>query len=129
MSSSELYQVSKSHSSTLKDYHLIIPDLRGFGASTHPGDVQTSGTMADMVSDLACVLEDARVSHEVVCVGHDWGAQICWEAARMRPDLIEAVAGAVVPYISAAGPFTPVEQLSVVFPRLSYQVRCFPSSA
>ena len=28
---------------------------------------------------------------------HDWGAQVCWEAARMRPDIFEAVAAAVVP--------------------------------
>jgi soluble epoxide hydrolase/lipid-phosphate phosphatase len=77
--------------------------------------------MADMVSDLACIMQDAEIQ-TATCVGHDWGSQVCWEAARMRPDLIEAVAGAVVPYIAAAGPFTPVEQLSVLLPRLTYQV-------
>jgi hypothetical protein len=28
---------------------------------------------------------------------HDWGSQICYEAARMRPDIIGGVVGAVVP--------------------------------
>jgi pimeloyl-ACP methyl ester carboxylesterase len=49
-----------------------------------------------MVGDLVCILENAGVA-KAVCVGHDWGAQICYEAARMRPDLFEAVIGAVVP--------------------------------
>lgn len=40
----------------------------------------------------------------------------------MRPDLVEAVAGAALPYISAAGPFLPVEQLSALVPALSYNV-------
>ncbi|KAF8488684.1 Alpha/Beta hydrolase protein [Gautieria morchelliformis] len=103
-----------------EDYHLIIPTLRGFGASTHPGDVQSSGTMSDMVSDMACVLQHANVQHKVVCVGHDWGSQICYEAARMRPDLVEAVSG-TLPYISSAGPFLSADQLSALVPALSYQ--------
>ena len=42
--------------------------------------------------------------------------------ARMRPDLVEAVAGAALPYIPAAGPFLPAEQLSALVPHLSYIV-------
>ncbi|KIJ53653.1 hypothetical protein M422DRAFT_25478 [Sphaerobolus stellatus SS14] len=105
-----------------KDYHLIVPDLRGFGSSSHPGDVESSGTMADIVSDLVCILKHAGVDHKVVCVGHDWGAQVCWEAARMRPDLVGAVSAAVIPYIAAAGPFLPVETLATMLPSMGYQV-------
>jgi soluble epoxide hydrolase / lipid-phosphate phosphatase len=50
------------------DYHLIVPDLRGFGSSTHPDDVQSSGTMGDMVGDLVCILEHANVK-SAICVG------------------------------------------------------------
>lgn len=50
------------------DFHLIIPDLRGFGASTFPDDVESSGQMQDLISDLVCVLEDAHVS-ETICMG------------------------------------------------------------
>lgn len=42
------------------------------------------------------MLQDANVT-KAVCIGHDWGAQICYEAARMRPDLFEGVVGAVIP--------------------------------
>lgn len=51
------------------DYHLIVPDIRGFGSSTHPDDVESSGTMGDIVGDLVCILEDAAVK-SAICVGH-----------------------------------------------------------
>ncbi|TDL17638.1 alpha/beta-hydrolase [Rickenella mellea] len=103
------------------EYHIIAPDNRGFGSSTHPGDVESSGTMGDLVGDLVCVLHDAGVK-SAVCLGHDWGAQICWEAARMRPDIFSGVVAAVVPYISAAGPFIPIAALIDQLPRLTYQL-------
>jgi len=103
------------------DYHLLIPDLRGFGWSSHPGDPEDSGTIQDHIADLTCLLEAANVK-QAVCVGHDWGAAVCWQAARSRPDLFEAVAGAAVPYLPAHGPFTPTEHLVPHFPKLAYQV-------
>lgn len=50
------------------DYRLILPDLRGFGESTHPDDNQSSGTLFDLVGDLVCILEHAKAQN-VVCVG------------------------------------------------------------
>lgn len=102
------------------DYHLLIPDLRGFGWSSHPGDPENSGTIPDNVGDLVCLLEAAGVK-KAVCIGHDWGSQICWEAARSRPDLFEAVT-ATLPYIPANGPFVPTEALVAHFPKLAYQL-------
>ena len=32
-----------------------------------------------------CIMDNAKVN-EGVCVGNDFGAQVCWEAGRMRPD-------------------------------------------
>jgi len=40
----------------------------------------------------------------------------------MRPDVFEAVIGAVVPYIPAAGNFTPTAALVHLLPRLAYQL-------
>ncbi|KAF8604921.1 alpha/beta-hydrolase [Ceratobasidium sp. AG-I] len=103
------------------DYHLLVPDLRGFGWSSHPGDPENSGTIPDIIDDLVCLLEAAAVK-KAVCVGHDWGAQVCWQAARSRPDLFEAVAGAAVPYLPANGPFMPTEHMVPHFPKLAYQL-------
>ncbi|KAH9949141.1 alpha/beta-hydrolase [Amylocystis lapponica] len=103
------------------DYHLIIPDLRGFGASTHPGDVESSGTWFDIVGDLTCVLAHAK-TERAICVGHDWGTQMCYEAARERPDLFEAVIATVIPYIPSAGTPRPTSELLKFFPKLAYQL-------
>jgi pimeloyl-ACP methyl ester carboxylesterase len=54
--------------STQSDHHLVVPDLRGFGESTHPGDVRSSGTMGDLVGDLICILENAQVT-SAICMG------------------------------------------------------------
>ncbi|EIM85309.1 alpha/beta-hydrolase [Stereum hirsutum FP-91666 SS1] len=103
------------------DYRLLVPDLRGFGSSTHPDDVKSSGNMGDMVSDLVCVLEKAGVE-KAICVGHDWGSQICYEAARSRPDIFTAIVGIAIPYIPSHGPFIPIAALTTQLPRLSYQI-------
>lgn len=47
----------------------MAPNLRGFGDSTHPGEPQTSGTMADLVGDLVCVLQDAKIA-SAICMGY-----------------------------------------------------------
>lgn len=52
-----------------RDYRIIAPDLRGFGASTHPGDVRSSGAMPDLVGDLLCILEHAGAP-EAIVVGY-----------------------------------------------------------
>ncbi|TFY76836.1 hypothetical protein EWM64_g7177 [Hericium alpestre] len=125
------------------DYRLIIPDLRGFGSSTHPGDVKSSGTMFDLVGDLLCILKDAKVA-QTVCVGyvllrsmsvacsiqtrllqsrsHDWGCQICFEAGRSRPDVFNAIIGLTIPYLPSAGHYMPIKALIQQLPRLSYTV-------
>lgn len=103
------------------DYHIIAPDLRGFGASTHPGDVRSSGTMPDLVGDLLCILEHAGAL-EAIAVGHDWGTQLAYEAARERPDIFTAVVGITIPYMPYAGPFIPTQTLVAAHPRLAYQL-------
>jgi len=103
------------------DYHIIAPDFRGFGQSTHPGDVKSSGTMPDLVGDLLCILEHAGAP-TVIVVGHDWGAQVAYEAARERPDIFTAVIGITIPYIPSAGPRVPTEALVTAHPRLAYQL-------
>ncbi|PPQ72056.1 hypothetical protein CVT26_006738 [Gymnopilus dilepis] len=104
-----------------EDYHLLAPDLRGFGESTHPGDTRSSGTMSDMVSDLVCVLQHANVN-SAICMGHDWGSSVCYEAARLRPDVFTAVIGVVVPYLPSAGPYLPIKDFVPHIPSLAYQL-------
>ncbi|KAI0337357.1 alpha/beta-hydrolase [Trametopsis cervina] len=117
-----LWHVWKGQIEAFKDdYHIIAVNQRGFGGSEHPGDLETSSTFGDLVGDLTCVLEHAQVSH-AACLGHDWGTQTCYEAARMRPDVFEAVIGTAIPYIPYSGPFVPIANMVAMLPTIAYNV-------
>ena len=68
-------------------YRTIAPDLRGFGASDKPEDVEAyklAHTVVDMVAVLdACGVQSANV------VSHDWGAVAAWGMAAFVPDRVE----------------------------------------
>ena len=61
-----LEEASFSYSCLQEDYRVIVPNLRGFGGSTQPGDVQSSGTVIDAVGDMLCILKHANVAQAVV---------------------------------------------------------------
>jgi soluble epoxide hydrolase/lipid-phosphate phosphatase len=50
------------------DYRLLVPELRGFGASAAPPDVRAGTTMPDLAADMACILRHAGVA-QAVCIG------------------------------------------------------------
>ncbi|KAH7099108.1 alpha/beta-hydrolase [Auriculariales sp. MPI-PUGE-AT-0066] len=103
-------------------YQVIALDMRGFGNSTHPGDARSSGQMRDHASDVRCVVQHALGQEgKAVCVGHDWGSQVCYESARIYPDTFEAAAG-TIPYIPPVGPFVPIAALAKQVPTLTYQI-------
>jgi pimeloyl-ACP methyl ester carboxylesterase len=51
-------------------------------------------------------LLDALEAPTAVIVGHDWGANVAWQAARLRPDRFRAVAALSVPF-RPRGPVPP----------------------
>ena len=61
------------------DLRLVMPDLRGFGASDKPQDVADYVTET-LVADLFA-LADALGIDRFALVGHDWGGAIAWAAA------------------------------------------------
>ena len=62
---------------------LIMPDLRGFGASDKPQDVSDYAT-EHLIADLFA-LADALGIARFALVGHDWGGAIAWAAAIGAP--------------------------------------------
>ncbi|KAH8826880.1 alpha/beta-hydrolase [Flagelloscypha sp. PMI_526] len=104
-----------------KEYHLIVPDLRGFADSTIPGDIRSSGTYKDHIEDFQAILKNAGVQ-SAVCIGHDWGSQVCYEAGRSRGDIFKGVVGITLPYIPGVGPFISAEMLPRMSPGLTYQI-------
>ncbi len=61
------------------DLRLVMPDLRGFGASDKPQDVADYSTDS-LIADLFA-LADALDIDRFALVGHDWGGAIAWAAA------------------------------------------------
>jgi pimeloyl-ACP methyl ester carboxylesterase len=65
----------------------IAPDMRGFGASDKPQDVEDY-RLTRAVADLVAVL-DALDLRTVKLVGHDWGAAVAWVFAALHPERVE----------------------------------------
>ena len=76
-------------------FRAVAPDVRGYGDTDAPADVPAY-RMTELVADAVGIVE-ALGEQQAVVVGHDWGASIAWECARMRPDVFRAVAALSVP--------------------------------
>ena len=77
-------------------FHAVAPDMRGYGKSDAPEAIDQY-TIFHLVGDLVGLL-DALEARTAVIVGHDWGAAVAWQAARLRPDRFRAVAALSVPF-------------------------------
>ena len=77
-------------------YHVLAPDQRGYGRSSRPDDVAAYGT-DELSADLLGLL-DATGHDDAVFVGHDWGALLVWDLARLHPGRVRGIVNASVPY-------------------------------
>lgn len=77
-------------------YRAISLDMRGYGESSAPDD-PLSYTPFHTVGDLVGLLDSLNLA-SVSIVGHDFGANVAWNAAMMRPDRFHAVFGLSVPF-------------------------------
>lgn len=70
-------------------YRTIAPDLRGFGASDKPQDVdayQLKNTVFDMLA-----VFDATHTDSAHVVAHDWGAAAAWGLTAFLPDRVQSL--------------------------------------
>jgi pimeloyl-ACP methyl ester carboxylesterase len=77
-------------------YRVVAPDMRGYGATDKPAAVEAY-SLPCLVGDLVDLVRALGETTATV-VGHDWGAQVAWTAAQLRPDVFTAVAGLSVPF-------------------------------
>lgn len=82
-------------------FRTIAPDLRGFGASDRPADID-GANLLHHISDLANVLDHFGVERAHV-VGHDWGAAIGWALAGFLPDRVDRLVALSVGHPVAFG--------------------------
>lgn len=93
-------------------YHAVAPDVRGYGGSDKPHEVEAY-RMSTIVGDIAGLVE-ALGEEGAVVVGHDWGAPIAYHCALLRPDRFRAVCGMSVPYTGRSGA-PPLETFAKLF--------------
>jgi pimeloyl-ACP methyl ester carboxylesterase len=92
-------------------FHAIAPDQRGYGGSSCPNEVSAYG-IGDLSADLIGLVEDAGAD-KAVFVGHDWGALIVWDLARLHPERVQAVVGVSVP--APVWPAPPTQLMRAVY--------------
>ena len=85
-------------------YHVLAPNQRGYGHSTAPAAVDAYG-IQHLTGDLLSLL-DLYAKEQAIFVGHDWGALIVWDLARLHPERVRAVVGVSVPFVQWPAPPT-----------------------
>jgi len=68
-------------------FKVIVPDLRGYGGSDKPAEIEAYG-MQSLVGDVLAVMGDAGVDKAHV-VGHDWGAALAWAFATVAGERVD----------------------------------------
>jgi pimeloyl-ACP methyl ester carboxylesterase len=85
---------------TSAGYRVAAPDLRGYGRSSTPAEVDAYDVVS-LCGDLSGLL-DALGEQDAIFVGHDWGASLVWQIATLHPERVRAVAGLSVPFVPRA---------------------------
>jgi pimeloyl-ACP methyl ester carboxylesterase len=80
-------------------YRVIVPDLRGFGASDRPAEAEAY-RMEVLISDVIGILA-ALGEQRVSVVGHDWGAALGWALAAAAPERVDRLAALSVGHPAA----------------------------
>jgi len=77
-------------------YHVIVPNLRGYGNSSRPADV-AAYDLEHLTGDLVALLDHFGYE-DATFVGHDWGANVVWGLAQLHPDRVRRVINLALPY-------------------------------
>jgi pimeloyl-ACP methyl ester carboxylesterase len=68
-------------------FRVVVPDLRGYGGSDKPADVE-SYAIPFLAGDVLGVLDHLGIDRAHV-VGHDWGAALAWAIASLAGDRVD----------------------------------------
>jgi len=77
-------------------WRVVVPDQRGYARSSAPRDVDAYRSDR-LGGDLLALLDDVGAD-DAVFVGHDWGALLVWDLARLQPQRVRGVVNVSVPY-------------------------------
>lgn len=100
-------------------YRVIVPDLRGFGESSTPKNVEAYGGK-NVTSDLVALL-DALNIEKAVFIGHDWGGAMVWRMCLYHPSRVLAVCGVCTPYTPPHKQYLDMDTVIQFVPAFEYQ--------
>ncbi|HVB91653.1 MAG TPA: alpha/beta hydrolase [Acidimicrobiales bacterium] len=92
-------------------YRVLAPDLRGYGGSSAPKEVDAYGS--DQLTADLCGMLDHYGYTQATFSGHDWGAMVVWEMGRLHPERVSSLFNMSVPYSQAPAP--PTEIFEAIF--------------
>ncbi|EKF74451.1 alpha/beta hydrolase [Alcanivorax hongdengensis A-11-3] len=93
-------------------YHAVAPDLRGYGFTGGPVEVEAY-RQSQLAADVAALIE-AMGHEQAIVIGHDWGSALTWQVARCYPDKVRALVSLSVPYGGPA-PVPPTQAMRKLF--------------
>ena len=79
-----------------KGYHVVVPEMRGYGESDAPADIAAYDTV-ELAADVAGLIDTYNQGPAIV-IGHDWGCIVAWHTAWLHPEKLVGVAGLSVPW-------------------------------
>ncbi|KAE8982070.1 hypothetical protein PR003_g24146 [Phytophthora rubi] len=100
-------------------YRLIVPDLRGFGQSSTPQNVEAYGAK-NVTNDLAALLDGLNIE-KAVFLGHDWGGSMVWRICLYHPNRVIAVGAICTAYTPPAKRLLPLDVVVAKVPYFAYQ--------
>jgi len=68
-------------------FQVVVPDLRGYGATGKPTDVEAY-SFPFLAGDVLAVLDHLGIDRANV-VGHDWGSALAWVMGSLVPDRVD----------------------------------------
>ncbi len=84
------------------DFHVVAPDLRGYGGTEKPDSGYDIGTLAADIDALLATLTAGEVTpRPVTLVGHDWGGVVAWSVASLHPERITKLVAIDAPHLLA----------------------------
>lgn len=104
-------------------YRVAAMDVRGYGGSSRPKPIEAY-RLTELCADTAAVVEALSPDDPAILLGHDWGAPIVWNTARLHPGVVRAVAGLSVPYHPASAG-DPMELWNAVYENRFFYMKYF----
>ncbi len=84
---------------TAAGYRTVAPDLRGFGETDRPADVEAY-SLLNIAGDVLGLLDHLEIERAHL-VGHDWGAALAWVVAAFAADRVDHLAALSVGHPSS----------------------------